>query len=603
MSRTASQSASNPRRLPTTLLLEALRPQRRRVVLMSLLLLAALACQLVNPQVIRYFLDAAQAGNTGRPLLIAALVYILFAFLQEGLNLAGGYLSQRVGWSSTNRLRRRMAAHFLSLDLGYHQQHTPGELIERLDGDPGQLGNFFSQFVVRLVANALLASGILALLFRESWWAGLGLSVYTAITLLVLGLIQKPARARWDATRQADAEQFGYIEERISGAEEIRAIGAEAAAMRGLYLRMRDYAEKLRIAFVTGSLTFNLTNLVSVAGYTLGLALGALLYSRGAASLGTAYLIVVYVGMLSQPLQAIRQQAEDWQLASACLGRIGGFLQITPALKENQEQEQSPITLSRTVPPQMSGAALSFVGVSFHYKDDPNVLSQVSFSLPAGQVLGILGRTGSGKSTLGRLLVRLYDPAEGEICLGGTPLQQLPLEALRQRVGMVTQEVQLFQASVRDNLTFFNPAISDARLEQALHALYLGEWLHALPQGLDTPLAAGAGSGVGLSAGEAQLLAFARLFLKDPQLVVFDEASSRLDQASEARLEQAIDRLLAGRTAVVIAHRLRTLERADQILILENGRVVEYGSRRELALDGGSRYAGLLRVGLEEALA
>jgi ATP-binding cassette subfamily B protein len=219
--------------------------------------------------------------------------------------------------------------------------------------------------------------------------------------------------------------------------------------------------------------------------------------------------------------------------------------------------------------------------------------------LPPGNVLGLLGRTGSGKTTLTRLLFRLYDPSTGTIRLGGIDLREPPIEKLRKRVGVVTQEIQLFHASVRDNLTFFDREIPDQRIEQVLDELGLTTWYRSLPEGLETRLSPGGG---GLSAGEAQSLAFARVFLHDPGLVILDEASSRLDPATEHLIERAIDRLLAGRTAIIIAHRLQTVHRADAIMILDRGQVVEYGAREELLRDPDSRFSGLLRTGLEEAL-
>jgi ATP-binding cassette subfamily B protein len=215
-------------------------------------------------------------------------------------------------------------------------------------------------------------------------------------------------------------------------------------------------------------------------------------------------------------------------------------------------------------------------------------------------VLGVLGRTGSGKSTLARLLTRLYDPVGGEVRLGGLPLPSVEVGDLRDRVGMVTQEVQLFRATVRDNLTFFDHRVPDERIWDVLFMLGLGDWAAGLEQGLDTVLETGS---AGLSAGQAQLLAFARIFLRDPGIVILDEASSRLDPATEVLIERAVDRLLDGRTGVIIAHRLATVERADDIVILEDGRVVELGERAALAADPSSRFARLLRTGLEEVLA
>jgi ATP-binding cassette, subfamily B, bacterial len=501
------------------------------------------------------------------------------------------YTSLNVGWAATNQMRRELALHVLRLDMPFHKQHTPGELIDRVDGDVDHLKNFFSAFAIRVLGDGLLVVGILILLFRESLTVGIGMLVYTAATLLILRLIQGMAVSKWAVERQAGAEMYGFIEERISGAEEVRAAGAEAHAMRRLYALMRKFLQVRRAAFVVSTLTYGLTNLVYVAGYGAGLALGVYLYTRGEATLGTAYLITYYVGMLAEPLQNIRGQIQDLQHATASINRIQNILDLQP-------QVTDPAADASRLP--NGPLSVSFEDVCFHYDDNENVLSDISFAVQPRRVLGILGRTGSGKSTLTRLLFRLYDPGEGQVALGGIDIRRVTLSDLRQRVGMVTQDVQLFQASVRDNLTFFNRTISDDQLVAVLKDLHLWDWVRSLPMGLDTVLESG---GKGLSAGEAQLLAFTRVFLKDPGLVILDEASSRLDPSTETLMELAVDRLFNQRTGVVIAHRLKTIQRADDILILEDGRIVEFGARQALAADRGSHFHRLLQTGLEEVLA
>ena len=591
------------------LLSHYLKPQMAWVIFMGVVLLAGITLRLINPQVLRYFLDTAEAGAAPHSLYVAAGLFLAFAILQEVMGLVTHYTAAQVGWSSTNHLRADLTLHILRLDMPFHKTHTPGELIDRADGDVTHLSNFLSIFTVNMVGNGLLVLGILVMLFRENTWMGLGMVVYTLLTLLVLRSIQKLAVPRWAAERQSSAMLYGYIEERISGAEEIRAAGAESYVMRRLYEYMRDFTRKTRSAVVVSSLTSNLTNLVYVLGYAAGLAIGVFLYVRGEASLGTAYLITYYVGMLSDPLQSIRGQAEDLQQAAANIQRINELFNLRP-------QVGDPLLVDASQQKSLPGGPLSvaFQNVSFRYTDNNGskgnlgkendsdqgkALSDVSFEIQAGRVLGILGRTGSGKSTLTRLLFRLYDPDLGSIQLANANLRELQLDDLRQRVAMVTQDVQLFQATVRNNLTFFNRGISDGKLEHALRQLKLWEWVQSLPNGLETPLA----GGQSLSAGEAQLLAFARVFLKDPGLVILDEASSRLDPATETLMERAVDRLFAERTGVVIAHRLKTVQRADDILILEKGCVVEYGSRLALANDITSRFHHLLQTGLEEALA
>jgi ABC-type multidrug transport system fused ATPase/permease subunit len=233
--------------------------------------------------------------------------------------------------------------------------------------------------------------------------------------------------------------------------------------------------------------------------------------------------------------------------------------------------------------------------VSFAY-DASVILDGITFALAPGRVLGLLGRTGSGKTSITRLVFRLYDPTEGEVLLGGIDARR-PMQAdLRRRIAMVTQEVQLFHATVRDNLTFFDRSFDDEKILSTIGELGLNEWFARLPDGLDTMLGAG---GHGLSAGEGQLLAFTRVFLRDPGLVILDEPSSRMDLATQSLLERAMNKLLRGRTAIIIAHRLSTVARADEIMILDHGHIAEHGDRIVLANDPSSRFAGLLRAGHE----
>ncbi len=586
------------------LLFGYLGPQWVRVLGLGVLLLSGIGLQLLNPQVIRYFLDTAQAGGATAALLFAALVFIAVAVLQQLCSLATVYMGEHVGWTATNRLRADLARHCLRLDLSFHKTHTPGALIERVDGDVTALANFFSQFVVSVLGNGLLIGGVLLLLFREDWRVGLGLTAYALLAFVALGAVQNLAVTRWATEREARTEQFSFLEERINGMEEIRANGAEAYTLRRLYLLMRQMLRSNRSARLFSNIAFLLTNCLAIIGYAVGLALGAYLYSQGQVSIGTAFLIVYYVGMLATPLENIRAQLADLQQATVSVGRVSDLFHRTPQVREQ---------VQATLP--TGPLAVSFANVSFAYADALEtvagapeqasdrpaslVLNNISFTLEPGRVLGLLGHTGSGKTTLTRLLFRLYDPTAGAVQLGGVDLRSIALADLRARVGVVTQDVQLFHASIRDNLTFFDRRIGTAQIERALRELDLWEWVQALPAGLDTQLASG---GQGLSAGEAQLLAFARVYLKDPGLVILDEASARLDPATERLLERAIDRLLHGRSGIIIAHRLQTVQRVDEIMILEQGRVREHGPRAVLARNPESRFAQLLQTGLEEVL-
>ncbi|MFO7697484.1 MAG: ABC transporter ATP-binding protein [Anaerolineae bacterium] len=442
----AMSEPESPQRLPLRayrdLLGRYLRPQSGRVALMAALLLTGIALRLVNPRIIGYFLDAAQSGGARGPLLIAGVLFVTFALLQLAMSLAAGYVAQSVGWAATLRLRADLALHVLRLDMPFHAAHTPGELIDRIDGDAGTLAHFLSAFSIDIAGNGLLVAGIIVMLALTSPWAGLGMLVYALATLLVLNRIQNLAAPRWTAQRAAQSRLYGYLEERIGGAEELQAAGAQPHALRQLHLLLRPFVATTRAGLVYSGLAHNLTQLVYVLGYAAGLAIGVLLYLRGQATLGTAYLITYYVGMLSEPLQAIRAELQDLQQAAASIRRIRALLAERPAVEGG----------TRPLPAGPLGVALE--GVSFAYRpapapasdDNPDAaavaaeaiqaLSGVTLEVAPGRVLGVLGRTGSGKSTLTRLLIRLYTPDEGTILLGDPnrgciDLREVPLANLR----------------------------------------------------------------------------------------------------------------------------------------------------------------------------
>jgi ATP-binding cassette, subfamily B, bacterial len=565
-----------------------LRPLWRRVALMAALILGGIALQLVSPLILRYFIDTATTHGSARGLDIAALLFIGSAVVQQALSIWATHCSQTVAWTATNGLRRDLAAQCIDLDMRFHNTHTPGALIERIDGDVTLLANFVSEFAIQIVGNALLVIGVLIMLFRLDWRIGLAMCLFTLVLLAVLNTLRGLATPYWIAGRQATAEITGFLEERLAGTEDIRSNRATGFVMGQFFELMGRVKQSYRGAHVMGSISLGLTRVGFAVGLVVGLAVGSYLYLHHEVSIGTVFLTAYYAGILAWPLANITDQMDDFQQAGAGVIRIRTLLD-TPIDIANSGTRQLPVN-------QLN---VEFDHVTFGYRPEEPVIDDLSFDLPAGHVLGLLGRTGSGKTTISRLLFRLYEPQSGMIRLGGLDIRSIELSDLQRHIGLVTQDVQLFHASVRDNLTFFDHTVSDRAILEAIDVLGLGAWYAALSDGMDTQLK----GATGLSAGEAQLLAMTRMLLKDPSLIILDEASSRLDVATEQLLERAVDRLLAGRTAIVIAHRLRTVQRADSIMVLRDRRMLEYGRRIDLMANPASHFSQLLRRGLELEIA
>jgi ATP-binding cassette subfamily B protein len=571
------------------LLSDHIRPQKGRFTLLAVLLFGSIGLRILAPQIMRVFIDEALAGEALQVLTTTAIAFIGIALIQQVVAVAVKYLGETVAWTATNALRGELAWHALNLDMRFHNDHTPGELIERIDGDVTELATFFSEFALNLIANGLLLIGILVALFIEDWRAGLAFSIYSVVTIIVLGKLKDIAVPHQKARREAEAQLYGFVEEQLAGTEDIRSSGAVDFSIRELFRHQGIILGHNRNAHFKRWIIENAMGFALTAGNLLAITSGYWLFSAGMITVGTVYLFVHYINLLEEPFWAMTHEIESFQTIGACVERLTEFRNFKREVLDGEGAEISSHPLS-----------LAFEDVTFSYNGEDHVLNDLSFDLKPGSILGLLGRTGSGKTTIGRLIFRLYDVNSGSIKINGTNLREAQLESLRRNISIVTQDVQLFRASIRENLTFFDRSITDEKIIATLEELELGDWLQSLPKGLDTELETGARS---LSAGEAQLLAFTRVFLRNPGLVILDEASSRLDPATEQKLERAIDKLLKNRTAIIIAHRLDTVLRADEILILDQGKVSEYGNRKQLAADSNSRFHQLLQTGMEEVLA
>ncbi len=589
-----------------------LAPFKRRVLLLAFLLSSGTVLLIFSPLIIERFIDLATRGfpiqdinvfwvgkqipivslnSTNRALILLAAAYIVLMIIQQLITLGSVYLSQNLSWSATNMLRFDLTKHCVNLDMTFHNEHKPGEMIERIDGDVNTLATFLSQFSVQLVTSLLVIIGSLAILYTKHWIIGISFTAFTILAIIVMYVLRNFSVKAWENQRQTSADMYGTIEESLSAIEDIRANAGVKNVMRKFHDASRKDFKAFRRALFRGQVFVMAIWVVIAIINTLIFAPSIPLVKTGVISLGTVFLIQIFAGILLRPIFVITRQMQDLQRAGASIDRINKLFEIETKIQDIGKEKISPGPI-----------AIEFDNLSFAYNEDDYVLSNISFKLEPGQTLGIVGHTGSGKTTISRLIFRLYDTkqSDGNIKLNDTKIADLSLLDLRDKVSYVTQNVELFHASVRENVTLFDNRIPDIRIEAILLDIGLGNWLEKLPEGLDTIISS---SEQGISAGEAQLLALARVFIKSPNLVVLDEASSRLDPATEHLLDQAIEKLLINRTGILIAHRLATLEKVDDVLIIDKGKIIEYGKREELANDTKSKFYQLLQTGeIEELL-
>jgi ABC-type multidrug transport system fused ATPase/permease subunit len=559
--------------------LEYLRPFRARVTLLAAVLVLGIAFELGAPLILQRFIDAALGTIVVESLATLGILYLALAIGKQLLAAIATYLGADVGWRSTNELRADMAEHLIGLDMSYHTSTTPGELIERVDGDVTAVSQFIARFMVKLLGSGLLLVGVLGVSWFTDWRMGLGISGYVVMVLLLLVKMRSMAVSAAEEERETSAQLYGFIEERLAGIEDIRANGGGRASMASFVPVSTDFFNRTRLAWRKRAQFWVASNTAFWSGDIVALVLGVVLVSADAITVGTAFLLLQYTQLVRVPIEQVSQEFQELQKAAGGILRIDAIRRLRSAMRTGRG----------SLP--LGALSVRFDQVDFSYDDKP-VLSGVTFELAAGRKLGIVGRTGGGKTTITRLISRLYQPDSGLIELGGTPIDTVSEREVRRHVGVVTQDVQLFAASVRDNLTYFDHSRTDEEIVETLRTAGLGRWIDDL--GLDTEIGSDGG---GLSAGESQLLAFARVFLQSPGLVLLDEPSSRLDPVTESLLAGATERLFAERTVVIIAHRLDTLRTVDEIMVVSHGAILEHGNRSDLVADPRSAFSAMVARG------
>lgn len=563
-------------------LVSLMAPDRGRWIGLGTLVAFASALGLAGPIVVRRIVDQATEGTTTGEIVTLAFVFLGLAVASQLAQVAVAWFATVAAWRTTNALRLSMTRHVLTLDHEFHRTHTPGELIQRVDGDVTSVSDFLGKVVPKGLGAGFLVIGMNLVLMVIDWRLAVGMIVYLGFAAAVLAANRHRAISESASEMGNYAKLYGGIEERLTASEDLRANGAtdyaldrfvtdSSTALVGSVARERAFMSMWWA--VQGSLTI---------GTAFALLAGAALVGSGSITLGTAFLLFQYVLAVSRPLEDVVHQLETVQKANGAMQRVAELRAITPAIADHGSISPPPGPLGVTID-----------GVSFDYGDDQPVLSSVDLELTADRSVGVIGRTGSGKTTFSRLVLRLTEATAGTVLLGGIPIADIPLAELRRRVALIPQEVELFSGSIRDNVTLFDPDPTDADVIAALEAVGLGALAAG---GIDRGLGAG---GEGLSAGESQLLALARVWLRKPDLIVLDEATARVDPETEVKIDAAVARLMEGRTTLVIAHRLSTLHALDEIVVFDDGRVVEHGPRAELVADDASRFSQLLELALE----
>jgi ATP-binding cassette, subfamily B, bacterial len=573
------------RRRSRTLVASLVGPHRWRLTAASALILARTGGTLLIPYLVGRAIDRGVATGDLRVLLGYVGAIGLAAALAATASWGFQRVSGRIGQDVLYRLRLRVYGHVQRFSLSFYERYTSGRIISWLTNDIDTLTDLLATGLTSLATSMISIVATAVILMVLDVRLGLATLIGFPLIVVLTQWFRRGSTRAYRAGRRAIALVIVFYTESLAG---IRAVHAYRREPRNQHIfedvngRYRDaniWATRLSSTYGPGiSFLGRLTTLAV-------LALGGLLVTRGQLTLGVLTAFVLYVRQFFEPMQDLSQFYTLFQAAAAALEKLAGVLDESSTVPE----PDGPVRLDRPL-----RGELELRTVTFGYLEAP-VLHAIDVRIPAGQTLALVGETGAGKTTIARLLARFYDPSRGSVLLDGVDLRSLPDEELRSAVVMVTQEGFLFTGSIADNIAFGRPAAGRAEVERAARAVGADAFIRSLPEGYDTEVRR---RGVRLSSGQRQLVAFARAFLADPRVLILDEATSSLDLPTERLVQHALQTLLADRTAIIIAHRLSTVEVADRVLVVDAGRIVEDGAPAALIGSGG-RYDALHRSWLE----
>ena len=551
------------------------------IVSTTAITLFALA-NLARPIVIQQAIDNGLIDGDRSALVWAAIVFFVLAAGVYVFQAASTYAVTWVGQQFLRDLRVRLFSHFQRLSLSFFDRESSGRLVARMTADMMALTDVLNNGFLMVVQSLLLLFGTIVILVFLSWQLSL-VTLVVVPPLVIATMIFRVYSARaYEAVRDRIADVLIHMQETFAGVRVVQAFAREEHNTdRFDTINELNYEANVRTVRI--SMMY-----IPFIEWLSGLGIGLILYFGGrgvfgdAVTVGTVAAFILYLDFIFQPIQRLSQVYDMFQSAFAAMNKIFGLLALEPTVRETAR----PASLAKPVQ-----GRVEFEGVTFGYAPETPVLHDVSVAIEPGRRVALVGPTGAGKSTFAKLTMRFYDPTSGVIRLDGHDLRDLSLQDLRETILMVPQEGYLFSGSVRENILFGRPDATNEELVSACRSLGVHDFIESLPEGYDTVVSF---RGSRLSAGEKQLVALTRAFLADPPVLILDEATSSLDPGTEALIEEAMRRLLSGRSSILIAHRLSTAEQADRVLVVDGGRVVEDGHHDQLVKQGG-RYASLYR--------
>jgi ATP-binding cassette subfamily B protein len=565
------------RRISTLARLTA--PYRGRTAIAAATLLAATITSLAPPYLAKLALDDGIRKQDYRALVLIVVAFVVAGVLNWIASAAQTYFTGWTGERMLADLRNKLFRHLQRLSLGFFERNRAGVLISRLTNDVEALDQLVTDGVTSLFQNTLILAGSAVILFVLDW--RLALATLAVFPLMAVGTaVFRVVSARaYRAVRERLGLVTATLAEDIAGMRVVQAFTRQPANLRQFKEVNAHYRAANQRTVVTNGLYFPFVDFLSSASTAIVLGYGGYLYFQGSITVGTLLAFMLYLANFFDPVQQLSQLYNTFLAAVAALDKI------MDVMDETLEVEDSPGALPL---PRIEGR-VAFEDVRFAYGTGPEVLHGIDLEVPAGTTVALVGHTGAGKSTIAKLIARFYDPRAGRITIDGHDLREVTQESLRRQLGIVPQEGFLFAGTVRENIAFGRPDAPDEEIVAAAQTVGAHEFITALENGYETEVAE---RGTRLSLGQRQLVAFARALLADPRILILDEATSSVDIGTERRIEVALRRLLAGRTAFIIAHRLSTIRNADLIIVLEHGRVVEQGTHDELVARKG-RYLSL----------